>query len=278
MAFDGSVSTAPDGRVRPMARAISTIGVVGLVTGLLLAVGGWFAVSDFFRRIDATLLITSEAMHTVEATLDTADEALATLHSALAVAAEATDQASASTDTVAAAVDEAAGIIGGDLPESVEEIRTAMPGLIDAAAVIDRTLSGLAFFGVPYDPEVPLDEAFRNLDDELAPLPQSLRDNAETIAAVVPQADGFRRQALLLASQVERMSETVLDARSVIRQYRATTDRVDLVVADASNGLAGTELVARVLVLLGAATVSLAMAGLIMTGRALADLARAEVV
>jgi hypothetical protein len=278
MVLDESVSTAPDGRVRATGRAISTIGVVGLVTGLVLAIGGWFAISDFFRGIDATLLITGEAMHTVEATLDTADEALAVLNSTLEVAAAATDQASASAETVAAAVDEAAGIIGGDLPESVEEIRTAMPGLIDAAAVIDRTLSGLAFIGVPYDPEVPLDEAFRNLDEELAPLPQSLRDNAETIATLVPQADGFRRQALLLASQVERMSESVLDARSVIRHYRATTDQVDLVIADASNGLAGTELIARVLVLLGAATVSLAMAGLIMTGRALAGRAHLEVV
>lgn len=147
-----------------------------------------------------------------------------------------------------------------------------MPGLIEAAAVIDSTLSGLALLGVPYNPAVPLDEGFRSLDEQLATLPQSLRDNAATIGELVPQAEGFRQQAVLLAGQVDKMSETVSEARTVIQQYRSTTDQLDLVIRDATSGLARTELMARVLVLLMAVMVVLAMGGLLIVGRALSEL------
>lgn len=257
---------------RSRGRVISRIGTVGLIGTVLVTATAWLLVGDLFRRLDGTLEVTGSALQSIGVTLDIADEALANLTISLEAVSAVTDQAADSAVTVSDAIEETAVIIGEDLPASIDAIRTAMPGLIEASAVIDSTLSGLAIFGVPYNPAVPLDDAFRDLDQQLAPLPQSLRDNAATIAELVPQAEGFREHSILLATQVELMRTTVENARSVIDGYRLTADRVDLVVRDTTDGLGRSELIARVLVVLVGAMSVLIMAGFFVIGRALTNL------
>lgn len=268
MTLVGPIDTAR----RSHGRLISRIGIVGLIGTILVTITAWLLVNDLFRRLDGTLEVTGSALQTIGVTLDIADEALANLTTSLEAASAATNQASASAATVSEAIDETATIIGEDLPASIDAIRAAMPGLIEASAVIDTTLSGLAIFGVPYNPGVPLDEAFRDLDRQLAPLPQSLRDNAATIAELVPQADGFRDQSILLASQVRLMRTTVEDARTVIDDYRETADQVDVVVRTTTDGLGRSKLIARLLVVLVGIMSALTMAGFVVVGRALSNL------
>jgi len=261
-----------DTRRRLGGELITRIGIGGLITTVVLAIVGWLLVSDLFARLEGTLDVTGDSLRTVGVTLQVADEALGALTSSLDTVAEATSQASDSATTVSEAISETATIVGGELPASIESIRAAMPGLIEASAVIDTTLSGLAFFGVPYDPGVPLDDAFRDLDQQLAPLPQSLRDNAATISELVPQAEGFRDQSLLLADQVAEINESVEEARSVIEDYRATTGQVEIVVSVATGGLQRSELVARILVVLMTCVGILTMGAFIHIGRALRQL------
>ena len=142
-------------------------------------------------------------------------------------------------------------IVGESLPSSIEAIRDAMPGLIEASNVIDSTLSGLAFFGVPYNPGVPLDEAFAELDRQLAPLPESLRGNAEIIAELIPEADGFHRETVALTEQIEMIRLSVVEARAVIDDYRSQTVRLDAVVRETTDDLSQGSFLARVVVLLG---------------------------
>ncbi|HKX74663.1 MAG TPA: hypothetical protein VJR05_04660 [Acidimicrobiia bacterium] len=268
MTLVGPIKTVP----RPRGVLVSRIGFVALAGGLLLSVLAWLLVNDLFRRLEQSLLVTSEAVTTVEATLEVADQALGTLTESLEAASAATDQAAASATTVSQAVEETSAILGTEVPAGIDSIRQAMPGLIEAGAVIDTTLSGLAFLGVPYNPEVPLDEAFRQLDAELAPLPQSLRDNAATIAELVPQAEGFRAEALVLSGQVEEMRANTEAARAVIENYRLTADRVEEMVVETSAGLGRSELLARVLVAALFVVSTLTTGSLIVVGRALTSL------
>lgn len=85
-----------------------------------------------------------------------------------------------------------------------------MPGLVGASRVIDNTLSVLALIGVSYDSEVPLDEAFAQLDQQLAPLPQGLRENAATIAALIPEADGLYRESVTMTEQIDDIDRQVI--------------------------------------------------------------------
>ncbi|MEX2623763.1 MAG: hypothetical protein WD651_08540 [Acidimicrobiia bacterium] len=268
MTLVGPIDTAR----RTRGPLISRIGTAGLIGTVLVTITAWLLVDDLFRRLDGTLEVTGSALQTIGVTLDIADEALANLTLTLEVASAATNQASASAATVSEAIDETVVIIGEDLPASIEAIRAAMPGLIEASAVIDSTLSGLALVGVPYNPEVPLDDAFRDLDRQLASMPQSLRDNAATIGELVPQADGFRDQSTLLATQVGLMRTTVENARTVIDDYRVTTDQVDVVVRTTTDGLGRSELTARLLVVLVGVMSALTMSGFVVVGRALTTL------
>ena len=260
-------------QARPhLGRSITRTGIAGIIAALALTVAGWVFLNDVFRRFEGATVITGEAIVTIETTLDIADEALSTLTTSLEAAAAATDQASTSAETVSAAIEEASLIIGEDLPATIEAIRAAMPGLIEASAVIDRTLSSLAFIGVPYNPEVPLDEAFISLDEQLGPLPQRLRENAATIGLLVPQAEGFQTQSTILSAQVGNMRTSVAQARTAINTYRDSTDRVSMAMASTTAGLSRSENIARVLLVIAGVALATTMYGFVQVGRTLSQL------
>lgn len=252
--------------------SIVRIGILGLLSVVAITFVAWMLTEDLFRRLGDSIEVTGEALVSVGATLDVADDALATLTESLGTAATATGHAAESSRTVAAAVAETVVIVGEDLPASIEAIRDAMPGLIEASNVIDNTLSGLALIGVPYNPEVPLDEAFAELDRQLATLPEGLRENADIIAQLIPEADGFHQETVVLSDQIEVMRLSVEEARSVIDDYRSQTARLDAVVQETAAGLDQGAFLAHLLVVLGGALAAIAMSGLILAGRAISSL------
>jgi hypothetical protein len=257
---------------QPRGPSIIRLGLAGLIGAVTITVVAWILIEDLFDRFEDSIAVTGDALVSVSATLDVADEALETLTASLDTAAIATSHAATSSQTVAAAVAETVVIVGEDLPASIDAIRDAMPGLIEASNVIDNTLSGLSLIGVPYNPEVPLDEAFAELDRQLAPLPESLRANAEIIANLIPEADGFHQETLTLTDQIEMMRISVVEARSVIDDYQSQTVRLDAVVQDTAAGLDQGAFLSRLLVVLGGALAVIAMSGLIVAGRAIAAL------
>lgn len=246
--------------------------MVGLIGALALTVVAYLIVGDVFDRLEDSLEVTGEAVITVDDTLDVASDSLTALGSALGTIRTATDHASASSETVAEAVAQTVDIVGIELPASFEAIRSAMPALIEASGVIDATLSGLALFGVPYNPETPLDEAFSELDLQLAPLPASLRANAAVMADLVPEVQGFRVQTELLAVQMREIQLTVEEAGAIIERYQSQADRFDEVLRDAQADLGRSALLVRVLVILAGVLAMTAMGGLVAAGRAIAAL------
>jgi ABC-type transporter Mla subunit MlaD len=222
---------------------------------------------DTFSRLETMVSVTGEGLEAIDATLDVADQALASLAATLETASQAAEQASATSATVSAAVARTAQILDQDLPDSIEAVREAMPGLIEASAVIDRTLSGLALIGVPYDPEVPLDTAFRRLDTQLALLPTTFRQHGATIESLVPQTESFGRQAASIQEEVEAMKSTVDGAGLVIARYRQSTEQVELLTA--ATSLDRTRLLARLAVGAGALAAASLGIGLILAGRRL---------
>jgi hypothetical protein len=268
MTLVGPVDTAR----RHRGPAIARLGLVGLIGAVAITLVAWILIEDLFDRFGDSLEVTGEALVSVGATLDVADEALETLTASLETAGTATGHAAASSRTIAAAVTETVVIVGEDLPASINAIRDAMPGLIEASNVIDNTLSGLALIGVPYNPEVPLDEAFVELDRQLAPLPEGLRANAAIIANLIPEADGFFQETVTLMDQIETIRLSVVDARSVIEDYRSQAGRLDAVVQETTAGLDQGAFLSRLLVVLGGVLAVVAMSGLIAAGRAIAAL------
>lgn len=268
MTLAGPVDTAR----RHRGPSIARLGVAGLVGAVVITLVAWILIEDLFDRFSDSLEVTGEALVSVGATLNVADETLETLTASLKTAGTATGHAAASSETISAAVTETVAIVGEDLPASIEAIRDAMPGLIEASNVIDNTLSGLSLIGVPYNPDVPLDEAFAELDRQLAPLPEGLRENAAIIANLIPEADGFFQETMTLTEQIETIRLSVLEARSVIDDYQSQAARLDAVVQDTAAGLDQGAFFSRLLVVLGGALAVIAMSGLIVAGRAITQL------
>ena len=242
--------------------------MAGALVWSLLA---WVLVTDLFRRLDDTLVASAEAVRTVDATLDLADDGLATLSASLDTASAAAGQAAATAATVEEAVTRTADLVGNEIPDGIDSVRAAMPGLIEASAVIDTTLSALSLFGVPYNPPLALDEAFRQLDDRLEPIPGQLRESAEIIAGLVPETDAFGEYALDLSAQMQEMRDTIDEARTVI-ENRTGSGRFDELLASSSAAVRRSQLIAQVLVVVVAAWTILVSGSLIWVGRALSRL------
>lgn len=251
---------------------IARLGAGGLVAAVLVTAIGWFIVGDLFAGFDRSLDVTAESLSTVRETLDVAGESLDTLGSAFENVIAASDHAASSSATVGQALAHTVGVVGTDLPMSIESIRTAMPGLIEAADVIDSTLSGLALIGVRYDPDVPLDDAFADLDRQLEPLPGALRENAGVIADLIPEAQGFQQQTEELTVQVGEIRNSVDSARRLIDEYRIQTENADSLVSDTNAELERSALLIRLLVLGGGVLAMAAMGGLLVAGQAITAL------
>jgi methyl-accepting chemotaxis protein len=251
---------------------VAKLGAAGFVAAVLITAIAWFIVGDLFSRLDSSLEVTAESLSTVSETLDVAGESLETLGSAFDNVIRASGHASASSATVSEALAQTVAVIGNDVPVSIESIRTAMPGLIDAARVIDSTLSSLALIGVPYDPEVPLDEAFADLDRQLEPLPETLRANARVIAGLIPEAQGFRQQTEELTAQMEEIRRSVDSAGRLIDEYRTQAESADSLVSDTNAELDRSAILARLLVVGAGLLAVAAMGGLFVAGKAITSL------
>ncbi|HVR33769.1 MAG TPA: hypothetical protein VMS74_13805 [Acidimicrobiia bacterium] len=248
---------------------VARIGAAGLIGAVLITATGWVIAGDLFTRFDSSLEVTADSLSTVGETLDVAGESLDALASAFDNVISASGHASASSATVGQALAQTVDVIGNDLPLSIESIRTAMPGLIEAADVIDATLSGLALIGVPYDPDVPLDEAFADLDRQLQPLPATLRENAGVIAGLIPEARGFQQQTEELTVQMEEIRTSVDSAGRLIDQYRTQAESLDILVTDTDADLDRSALLVRLLVVGAGILAVAAMSGLLIAGRAI---------
>lgn len=255
---------------------VAQLGAAGIVAALLITAIGWFIVGDLFNRLDSSLQLTADSLSTVSETLDVAGESLNTLGLAFDNVIAASGHASASSATVSEALAQTVSVVGSDLPASIDSIRTAMPGLIEAARVIDSTLSGLALIGVPYNPDVPLDEAFSDLDRQLEPLPETLRANARVIAGLIPEAQGFQEQTAELTIQVEEIRMSVDSAGRLIEQYRAQAESADSLVSDTNADLDRSALLVRLLLLSAGALGVAAMGGLLVAGNAITALESLE--
>lgn len=260
--------------VRRPGSTVAVIGIAGMVGSAILSVIAFLIVGDVYERIDQSVEVTASAVVTVDDTLDVAADAMVSLGLALDTVGAAADQAAASADLVEQTLEQAATIVGTELPDTIDAVRETMPALIEASAVIDGTLRGLSFFGVPYNPEVPLDDAFSTLDAQLAPLSASLRVNAAIMEGLVPNLGGFGAQTELLVSQVEEIGGAVDEAAAVIAEYQEQAQAFDEAIRATRDSVIRGSLWMRVLVVL-AGLVAVAMgAGLYLTGRALAAAGR----
>ncbi|HEX2155084.1 MAG TPA: hypothetical protein VHL52_14055 [Acidimicrobiia bacterium] len=226
------------------------------IAAIASAVAGWIGLGV----IDATLTLAPEAASAAgpsENLTEVVDDTLSEVRTALVTLGSITDQVAASTDEAANVVEEVADLSTGQIPATLASLEEALPALIDTAAVIDETMRTLSFLGVDYEPQVPLDEAFQEVQSELDGLPEQINEEGERLAALVAEIRTTGTDTGLLADQITTIEASLAEAQAQIGTYGDAIDGLDR-FSEVSRQLIGAIPIARI------ALIVLAVCGLLV--------------
>jgi chromosome segregation ATPase len=128
------------------------------------------------------------------------------------------------------------------VPNSIETLQDAIPGLVEVATVIDDALTTLSRFeidqtipivnyriqydlGINYDPEVPFDQAVSELGGSLEGLPETLRGLESELATTQASLDTMGGNMEQLATDMATLNASIAEVQPILDEYiRIVTD------------------------------------------------------
>ncbi|MFH1636607.1 MAG: hypothetical protein ABIG63_21710 [Chloroflexota bacterium] len=171
-------------------RAITSILWVGLcVLGLVHGLRGieWAG-----ERLDENLTLVVDNLDIANDLLQEIMDIMSSIEQTLTTVKRSTVDTTITLTDSRILLDEVSQVITQDVPEALDGVQESMPGVIEAAALVDDTLIMLSAFqfkipipfgqdlviglGVDYNPEIPLDQALENLSSNLEDVPEDLRN------------------------------------------------------------------------------------------------------
>lgn len=233
-------------------RVALAAGVVGVVLGVLLVWLGFGVVDRAAGTIDDGLAIADESIVAILDTLDVAEETVAITADSLLEMQVSLGSVTGSIRRVDGLLGETADIVSGEIADSLDSLVDALPGLIEVGDTLDRTLRGLAFLGVPYDPSQPIGDGFREMQTALVDVPRRLREQGALLedmrADLVSTGGSLER----VRADVGEIRGQLADAARLFDGYRAAAvDGSDLVSSIRAQVERGAPTAKTALVVLG---------------------------
>lgn len=166
------------------------IGLLGLAFSVVGVIMGQQAVDEIGTVLDNALDRTQDSLDTAADTLVLTKTTFDQVNSGLSTVGETADSVAQTLQDTKPMLDRVADVAAGDIPDGLEAIQEAIPGVAEAAGTIDDTLRTLSafevertIFGIPisfdlginYDPEVSLDDSVVGIGQSLDGMPDSLR-------------------------------------------------------------------------------------------------------
>lgn len=198
--------------------------ITAAVVGLLVAgLGGWVTTRATTAAGD-TLDLTVEALRAADDGVAVARDAVDGVRGVLAEAQTTVFAAGIALGEAAPLIDDVADTLGTDVADAVDAAVDSLPALVEVGGIVDATLGALGFItGNPYDPDVPLDEALGDLEAALAPIPEQLRTQADSLAeansTTANLAEGLRDTAEGLSA----LGRSLEEASILLDEYGETT-------------------------------------------------------
>lgn len=241
-----------------LGRVLVAAGAVGALSSLVGAGLGLVVLGDLDRSLQSSVEVTADAVEALSLTVEVADELVGDVAGTLTSAALAARASAGGVEASVDVLDGAAEVTGQDVAGSLAAVEDTLPALVDVAAVIDSTLGTLDRLplGPTYDPDVPFDDAVRQLQGELDGLPESLEVQAELLRDGAVELADVGRSARFLAEDLDELSADLRDARDVLDQVAATAEDAARVLDEDVDGLSGGLLAARFLVGIGGLAVA----------------------
>ena len=217
--------------------------LVGGIVGWSLVAGGGAAVTDSVDSARRALTAVSATTRVVDDTFDAVADSLRGVQVTMSDTSLTLTQASAVTRNLGS-------VITVDVPESIDAVRATLPGLIRTAGVVDSTMRGLAFFGVDYDPDVPLDESIGTIDAQLAEIPTVLRSQQETLESVAGDLRAFSSATLEIADDLGTIRLQLAEASDVLGSYESLVADGGAVLDDLEDRVGSSFSALRIVVVL----------------------------
>ncbi len=231
-------------------RALVTVGVVGALGAAAGTVTASSLLGSLDQALEDSVEVTATAVDALAATVVVADDAVGEIARTLRDTAVTGRALADAADATVAVLAGAADVTGEEIAGSLAAIDATMPALIDAARVIDRTLSALDALpiGPDYDPEVPFDEALRDVRTELAELPAALRREAALLRTGAQRMGAVAEASTAVTVDLRLLAGTLDELEVVLDEVRGVTDRAAEVLRDGGGDLTTDTGAARVLV------------------------------
>lgn len=241
-------------------RVLIAVGVLGIIAGLGGIVLGQLLITSADDALSRTLALSGETLDALQDALVVAEETVALVEGGLGRAEVTTGNLAGTLEDGSALLRSTADLTEGRLAESLAAFERSLPGLIDVAAVIDRTLSALSGlpFGPAYTPAEPFDESLRELQRSLAGVPADLRDQAELIRRTGDSLEEVGAGTTAIAGDLGAIREGLDDALTVLRDSTGTARDASVLVGDTQANLRVQLGLARALVVLLGLTTALA--------------------
>lgn len=239
-------------------------GMVAAALGSLLfavTVGSWF------QTLSQSFEVTSQALDAADRTVVVIEDALDVVALTLVDVDGVFSQTEETLGDVSLVILSTATLLNDEIPSQIEAIQGAMEGLIGTANVVDGILSALAFAGIDYDPEVPLDDALVAVNDELGQLSESFAGDAANLFSLTVSVNRLTDEISVVGDSLADLDGQIGESRGLVGEYREATAEARAVIDDASERLAGQIWPVRVLGLVLLVALSAGFSLLWWTGR-----------
>ncbi len=229
------------------------IGLLGLALSVSGALMGRRVLDEIGTSLETALSRTVDSLDTASDTLILTKSTFDQVTTGLETVGNTADNVAQSILDTQPLLDSITGVVSGDIPDGLEAIEGAIPGVADAAGTIDdtlRTLSDFAvereIFGIPisfdlginYDPEIDLDDSVMQIGQSLEGMPESLRairtdldvanNNLETISSSVGAIAADLDALGTNVEQIEPLVDDYIQLVSDIRQLAVESqERLD---------------------------------------------------
>lgn len=221
------------------------VSLVGLALGLIL-------VETLTSDFRASLRVSRSAIASVGGTIGVAEEVATGTASSIEAAARSAASAAATTRSAVDGLESLADFLSSELPKDIEAVRRALPGAIEAADAVDRTLRALSLFGVAYSPDEPFGDSLRRVEGALDDLPDEIAAQSESLRLLAPTAGELAADTDRLARSLETLNEGLGDVESLTGSYAETVTAADRAVERTESSLGRTTLLLRAMVVLAA--------------------------
>lgn len=224
-------------------------GITGVFLGILAMIASWLLLSSFGRSTAETLDLLTTTLATTVDGATTALETLALAEEGMVEAEIALGAAGGGLTQMSDVLTNTAFLLAGDVPDTIDSITAAFPGMIDTARVIDRTMNALAFLGIEYRPATPLDRSLAAVANELGPLSAELRAQSVPLAEAANQLRVVGQSVDEVGQSVRSMTEQLTGSRDLVTSYQEAANDANRIVAEISESFDRQFLLARVLLL-----------------------------